>query len=229
MTIKESIAPAAQPAPAPAVIEPKEGALASPAAQPAPAPESKAEPPKEGDDTTILGAKPKEEGKPAGESKPPVKQEAPEKYADFALPEGVTMDKAMLEKASAEFKAMNLSQEQAQKLVTIQAEHAKAMNAEIINSFKKQVSDWKDQTVKLYGNEFEKKSGVAAAAIDRFGSPELRQLLNDTGLGNHPDVVKFFVSVGEKMAEDQPGEGKKPQGEKSTAELLYGSTMTKKS
>ncbi|MEC7472463.1 MAG: hypothetical protein VX946_03765 [Pseudomonadota bacterium] len=39
-------------------------------------------------------------------------------------------------------------------------------------------------------------------AIEKFGSPELRQVLNDSGLGNHPELVKFCHRIGKAISDD---------------------------
>ena len=57
--------------------------------------------------------------------------------------------------------------------------------------------------------------------LDLFGTPELKTYLNDTGLGNHPDLVKAFVKIGKAMSEDGMVDGSN-QGQRSAAEVLYG-------
>ncbi len=218
---------AAAPAPAPAAAP-----ASAPAAQPAPA-EGEPKPgeqPKPADDKTggekkddtILGG-----DKKPSEEKPEVKQGAPEQYADFKLPEGMTLDKDMTEKAKSEFKAMGLSQEQAQKLVTLQAENAKALNDATLADYQKQVDGWKDSSVKLYGAKSGEQFAVAAQAINRFGTPELRAVLNETGLGNHPELVKFFVQVGHAIKEDSPADGRKVGEKLSDADVFFPSMKRK--
>lgn len=169
------------------------------------------------DDKTILGADPKKEV--AG---------VPEKYADFILPDGMVLDKEMVAKASTAFKELGLSQENAQKLVTIQAEVAKANETAILESFKKQVAGWKDESTKMFGNDAEKEFGTAAKAIERFGSPALKEMLNETGLGNHPEWVRFCNKIGKAVSEDNPIEGIKVGETKSDAEALYPNMGKKK-
>src|SRR5258707_6983365 len=81
-----------------------------------------------GDGTSFLTAKQeqKTEGDPKTDAEPkpdPEKKEgdatagAPEKYGDFKLPDGYKFDEKQLTDATALFKEMNLSQDQAQKLV----------------------------------------------------------------------------------------------------------------
>ena len=51
---------------------------------------------------------------------------ATENYADFSLPEGMTMDETTLDTAVELFKADGLDQEQAQKYVDLYAKHVQA-------------------------------------------------------------------------------------------------------
>ena len=37
---------------------------------------------------------------------------------------------------------------------------------------------------------------TSARALDRFGTPELRKFLDESGLGNNPEVVKFTYKIG---------------------------------
>ena len=43
---------------------------------------------------------------------------------------------------------------------------------------------------------------IARKAID-LGPPELKELLNSSGLGNHPEVVKLAYKVGKAISEDR--------------------------
>ena len=146
------------------------------------------------------------DGKPSGAAG------APEKYADFKLPEGVTFKPEQVTKFSALAKELNLTQEAAQKLVDFQSESAKVYAQESLEGHKAMVKGWETETRKRLGANFEAEMAVAAKARDQFGTPELRELLGTTGLANHPDVINFFIKVGKGMMEDGhvDGKGKTP-------------------
>jgi hypothetical protein len=136
-------------------------------------------------------------------------QGAPEKYADFSLPEGMTLDKGLLEKALPLFKELNLSQEQSQKIVSLQAEHAKASVEAVIKSAEaertKIVEGFKTETIKKLsegGADWKKEMSFAAKALGTFGTPELRKLLDETGLSNKHEIISAWIKVGKEMAED---------------------------
>jgi hypothetical protein len=94
-----------------------------------------------------------------GEAKPgevkPQTQGAPESYSDFNLPEGMTLDKALADKALPVFKKHNLSQEAAQEFVSLQAEHAKMTADAIISQAEtqraEQIAAWQAETKKSLG------------------------------------------------------------------------------
>ena len=49
----------------------------------------------------------------------------------------------------------------------------------------------------------------------------LKEYLEGTGLGTHPELVKAFVKIGKAMSEDGMVDGSN-QGQRSAAEVLYG-------
>ncbi len=139
---------------------------------------------------------------------PQQKQGAPEKYADFKLPEGIKLDAALAEKFTASAKKLGLSQDAAQELVSLQAEHALAEMKSRLDWYQEQRAAWKKDTIAALGPKYQEELGFAAKALDRFGSPELRKLLTDTGLGDNKELAVFLVKAGKAMAEDQPLGGK---------------------
>lgn len=135
-------------------------------------------------------------------------QMPPDTYADFVMPEGVTVDETLLAEAVPLFKEMGLTQEQAQKLVDFQAKQVQAGSQKQVDAFNQLMSDWREQSKndsEFGGEKFEENVKVAQAAISAYGTPELKQLLEDHGVGNHPEVVRFMVRVGRTLKEDVPG------------------------
>jgi len=53
-----------------------------------------------------------------------------------------------------------------------------------------------------YGQAFDSKLQQAQQAVQAFCSEEVVQMLDNSGLGNDPQVVKFFVNLGELLKED---------------------------
>jgi|DEB0MinimDraft_6_1074348.scaffolds.fasta_scaffold112030_2 polyhydroxyalkanoate synthesis regulator phasin len=135
-------------------------------------------------------------------------QTAPETYADFVLPEGVELDEALLSEATPVFKELNLTQEQAQKLVDLKAKEVEAGRQSQVDAFNQLMQDWTEQSrndKEFGGDKFEENVKIAISAVDKFGTPELKQLLKEHGMGNHPEVIRFMVKVGKLTQEDVPG------------------------
>lgn len=147
-------------------------------------------------------AEPDKPEEPKPEEKP--KEGPPEKY-EFKAPEGVEFDPAQVAAFEPVARDLGLTQEQAQKLVDLQTGFAKAQNEALVNTWKQQTRAWADEAKadKEYGgNKYAENSGLVAKALDKFGNTGLRKALEDSGFGNHPEVVRFFWKVGKAVSED---------------------------
>lgn len=157
-------------------------------------------------------------------------QTAPDTYADFAMTEGVTVDSELLAEAAPIFKELGLTQEQAQKLVDFQAKQVQASSQSQVDAFNQLMNDWQEQAKndkEFGGDKFEENIGIARSAIDKFGTPELKQLLEEHGVGNHPEVIRFMVKVGKLTAEDVPGGTTTPTSKaQDRVSLLYPNDKT---
>lgn len=153
------------------------------------------------------GAKDGAAAKPAG---------APEKYGDFKLPEGTKLEAAELTDFQTFAKSQNLTQEQAQSLLDRTLKTRTDTEASVVakqQAMVKQLStDWKTQTQadpEIGGDKLTATLATAVKARDAFGSPALIKILDDSGMGNHPEVVRFFAKVGAAMSEDKHVQGGK--------------------
>lgn len=165
---------------------------------------------------------------PADPNKPtPPKEEtppgAPEKYA-FTAPEGQELDTSALAQFEPVARELNLTQEQAQKLVDVYPKVLAGVQQQQAESWQKQTEDWA-ATVKadkdIGGDKLASNLGAAQRAIDTFGTKELKEYLDGTGLGNHPELVKFCIKVGKGMAEDQIITGNKTGGDLDLVSAFY--------
>ncbi|HCC6168429.1 TPA: peptidase [Citrobacter amalonaticus] len=213
---------------APATSEPAPAAGVNPAPAGEPAP-------KEGD-TSQQGSesdKPAED-KPADDKKqegdkPAEKKEgdkpegAPEKY-EFQAAEGVELDTEALKEFEPVAREMNLTNEQAQKLVDVYPKILAGVQQRQVEAWQQTTEQWAADVKadkEIGGDKLPSNLSAAQRALDQFGTPELKTYLNDTGLGNHPDLVKAFVKIGKAMSEDGMVTGSN-DGQRSAAEVLYG-------
>lgn len=211
-------------APAPSEQSAPAADAPAPAADPAKPEGDKPQPGTEGD-------KPQED-KPADGEKPADKPDdkeqkqdgAPEKY-EFKPAEGQELDTAALEQFEPIARELNLTNEQAQKMVDLYGTKIMPMvQKQQAEAWQKQTEGWAE-TVKadkeIGGDKLTANLSAAQRALDQFGTPDLKEYLNATGLGNHPDLVKTFVKIGKAMSEDGMVDGSN-QGQRSAAEVLYG-------
>ena len=124
----------------------------------------------------------------------------PESY-DLQMPEGIELDKASAEEFTAIAKELKLDQATAQKFADIAAKQAQRQveaHTKLVETWVEQVKADKD----IGGDKLDENLGIARKALDHFGTPELKDVLNASGLGNHPEVIKAFLKAGKAISED---------------------------
>lgn len=176
---------------------------------------------------TLL-AKPAEGDPKPAETKPaePAKAEgAPEKYE---FKEADKFDTQVLGAFSEAAKEANLTQDAAQKLLDKVAPALQTRTDEQVKAVHQQWTEASTADKEFGGEKLKENLGVARKALDQFGSQELRTFLETTGLGNHPEVIRYFFKVGKAISEDGFVGG--APGSKSTvnaANVLYDNTTRK--
>lgn len=146
---------------------------------------------------------------------------APEKY-EFKPAEGQELDAEAVKAFEPIAKELNLSNEQAQKLVDV---YGSKIMPKLVEQqaaqWQQQIEQWAEQVKADKDLGTDASIGAAQKAMDKFGSPELKQYLNETGLGNHPELVRIFANIGKAMSEDGLVTGNSG-GAKSAADVLFG-------
>lgn len=210
---------------APAPSEPAAPAVEAPAPAGEPAKqEGEQQPGTEADKTQE--DKPADGEKPAdkpAEEKDQKQEGAPENY-EFTAGEGVELDTEALKDFEPVARDLNLTNEQAQKLVDAYPKILAGVQQRQAEAWQAQTEQWAADVKadkEIGGDKLTANLSAAQRALDLFGTPELKTYLNDTGLGNHPDLVKAFVKIGKAMSEDGMVDGSN-QGQRSAAEVLYG-------
>lgn len=208
---------------APAPSDPSAPAADAPAGDPAKPEGDKPQPGTEGDKPQ--DDKPADGDKPADKSddKEQKPEGAPEKY-DFKSAEGVDLDTEALKDFEPVARDLNLTNEQAQKLVDAYPKILAGVQQRQADAWQKQTEDWAASVKadkEIGGDKLTANLSAAQRALDQFGGPALKEYLDSTGLGNHPELVKTFVKIGKAMSEDGMVDGSN-QGQRSAAEVLYG-------
>jgi hypothetical protein len=202
----------------------------------------------EGDKTSTDDDADKGDKKDGEDEKPNALLGAPEgDYEVTGLPENVTVDAKALAALTPVAKEIGLSNEGMSKLAGVyQSEILPHVTQQIVSQMENDIAEtgreWaaasrmmveggKDSEGKpvaadeaFQGKSFEEVTRAAAKAIDKFGSPELRQFLEETKMGNNPHMVRFAALAGMAISEDTTfdrgtGRGSAP---KSDAEIFYG-------
>lgn len=173
------------------------------------------------------GAKGEGEGQKAeGEKEGEKPAGAPEAYEDFKTPEDIKLDPELAGELKALAKEFNLPQEQAQKVADLGAKLAQKMQANQAEVLKAAREEWASnaRADKEYGGDaFDANMATAKKAVDQFVSPELKTMLNETGLGNHPELIRTFVKIGKAIKEDGyvGGKGMTSTPTQTIAQRLY--------
>ena len=130
---------------------------------------------------------------------------APDAYADFELSENQSVSDAFVEYA----KGQNWTQEQAQSALERDATNEKATvearEAQQTEEMKAVKQGWLDEVMadkEIGGDNHKEVMAGAKQVLDQFGSESLNDLLNQTGLGNHPEVIRLFHNIRSTVSED---------------------------
>ena len=154
-----------------------------------------------------------EQEKPAG---------APEKY-EFAEPDGSNFDTKVLDQFSEIAKELNLPQEAAQKMLDKMGPMMASRQAEVVKAARTQWTTESQADKEFGGDKLGENLSTAKKALDAFGTPELRSLLEVSGLGNHPEMIRLMYRAGKAISEDRmvtSGAGERT-GEPTAAQILY--------
>ena len=133
------------------------------------------------------------------------KNAAPAEYK-FTAPEGTSLDAAVITEFSAVAKELGLSQESAQKIVdklspVMAARQAEAFSAQLAEARQAWATSTKADK-EIGGDRFDEHMGIAKKAASAFGNDALAALLEKSGFGDHPEVIRFFYKVGKAMSPD---------------------------
>lgn len=151
---------------------------------------------------------------------------------EVKLPKGLTVDEKQLGAFKTLAKDLKLDGAGAQKFVDMYAGWQKAEAdafAARHEANQKQLLEALESDKELGGKNLpgtQQNVGRARARFFPDGSP-FAQLLDETGLGNHPDVVRVFNAIGKSMAEDKVSASGAKASSKSKTAIPYPSMQAK--
>lgn len=165
-------------------------------------------------------------------------------YDAFILPDGVSMDNERMSDfttALAEFErtskadhaeVQKLGQDLVNKHVAMVQDAVQRLQEHNFTAFEKQKTEWKDAFVgdpEIGGNKQQTTVNAALEFIRTHGGTSEQQadfhnLMETTGVGNHPAMIRILSNAMDKMREGQPVPAKSPlPSVKNKIEKRYGS------
>lgn len=203
-----------------------------------------------GEETPVVKTETNSEVKPAEEQKTTEPTEgqsdepaSPPIYDQFAVPEGVTLEAEqvgkfteILGKFELDSKADHaMVQKFGQEAVDFHVKEIQRTVEDVYKSltttWEKQKTDWRDAFIgdsEIGGNRFQTTVDSARNAILNYGGTpeqqaEFRQMMETSGLGNHPAMIRLLNNVTKASEEGRPLAASRPvQLPKSKVNALYG-------
>lgn len=155
-------------------------------------------------------AKPKEGDDKGKKSDDPADQVPEDGKYELAMPEGIPVDQEMVDALGPEFAELGLTNAQAQKLADKFIEVQKGKMEARGKEWGDRVSGWVDDAKndkEMGGDNWDTTVSNGRRFLDAHGTPELRDYLNASGGGNHPEIIRVFAKAGALIREDNPADG----------------------
>jgi len=128
----------------------------------------------------------------------------------LTMPEGIAVDEELLSALGPDFRELGLTNGEAQKLadrfIAIQQERAQARG----QNWGETVSKWADDAKAdpdIGGRRWEGTVRDSRRFVNSMGTPALREYLEASGGGNHPELIRIFAKAGALIREDDPATG----------------------
>lgn len=173
----------------------------------------------EGDQQESAEAEGEEGSQEDGEAEGP-----PEKY-EWKAPEGFEgeLDQSAIDQFEPVARELGLTQEQADKLVEMHANSIQRGQEAARENWTQQVEQWQTELREdpEFGKDFDANLKSAQKAVKDFGDPALLEALEETGMGNHPALVRTFAAIGKAISEDKIVMGNQSQGPRAPEDVFY--------
>lgn len=176
--------------------------------------------PAEGEKKAPVVEDKKDEKAPVSEDK----KVEPVKF-DLKLPEHSMLKPEHVKEVEAYALEAGLTSEQAQKVLERDNQLMVTKHENDLAFIETKKDEWRSLSLadpEVGGDNHKQSIHYAHQAIQRFGSDKLKDELNNTGFGDHPEVVRVFSKIGKAMANDTfVRAGTQPVAKRSREEILY--------
>jgi hypothetical protein len=141
-----------------------------------------------------------------------------------SLPEGYEVDHTLLREATPVFRSLGLTNDQANRLVPLAAKVQERLIDSLNDEFAATKAEWAELAKKdpeIGGAKWKQTERLLGVALDAAGvgpKSEFTRLMNESGLGNHPAIIRGLRSIGEALTRKGTSSGRhKPD----RTEILY--------
>jgi len=156
----------------------------------------------------------------------------PAPYEGLSAPEGTALDPADIEAATPLLRSFGVADDRAQEFLNgaapviggIVERALSAASAQLETQRAETVRTWADQAradAEIGGARFDQTVASATLARDRLFSPEFKTFLDETGLGNHPEMIRGLAKAGAQLEQGSIHRGEGGQQDRTTAQKLY--------
>lgn len=179
-----------------------------PAAEPAPAQDAPA-----GNQQTSAADQPPA-GKPGkgGEAAPSPKPDVPVEYK-WKAPEGRQFHSETIKGYEAIVRDLKVAPDVAQSLLDRVVPLLEGRQSQQVKELRDGWRKGLESDPEIGGSRLEETRQLAAKTIESLGTPELRELIEQTGIGEHKAFAALLRRVGEALSEDRFVAGRKAAGD----------------
>lgn len=152
----------------------------------------------------------------------------PLEVSALTLPEGLTFADEDMNNFLAIINNQGITHaERAQALIDLQANLTTKSSEAGSQAWNDQQQAWQNEVQndpELGGANLETTLANVGRVMDKFGTPEIRSAFDQTGAGNHPQIVRFLNELGKQFMEATPAAPGSPTNSQSasTADRIFG-------
>lgn len=174
-------------------------------------------------------------GDPEGEAG--AEGEGGEQPPALSVPDGMAITPEWQEKLDTYATSRGLDHSAKQEVVDMGVALHQQLLESITDAHKERVAAWEQEARQEHGQKFDAVVSAAQGAFARFGSPALKELMVQYGIGNHPAMLNAFAAVADVVREPgniagtgtaQSGAAVDDNSEEARAARMY-SAATKRS
>lgn len=155
---------------------------------------------------------------------PEVKAPDPVSWEALKLPDTLSANEET-QKAFVELMNKDMSPvERSQALVDIAGKMAQNFQESAVAEWEKVKNEWHDAAradPEIGGDKLDPTLGRISKLIDQFGGDEIRKVMDLTGAGDNPQMIKFLNKIALQLTEGGPTNGGVGAKEMDLARLMY--------